>query len=170
FLFNRAYSLRLHADVLRSDAALGQGNQGSRERARCPCPRPRPDRRSGAVRAEPDRCAAGALAGGLRVLQQRRMEQGVGSGALETARDTRRIMDKLEAQHPGADTELHHRNAFELLVATILSAQSTDRRVNLVTPALFARYPDARALAGARTRDLEARIRSTGFYHAKATS
>ena len=56
------------------------------------------------------------------------------------------------AQHPGADTELHYRTAFELLVATILSAQSTDQRVNIVTPALFAKYPDARALAAAPTR------------------
>jgi endonuclease-3 len=79
-------------------------------------------------------------------------------------------MDTLEAQHPGADTELHHGNAFELLVATILSAQSTDQRVNLVTPGLFARYPDAPALARARTRDLEARIRSTGFFRAKSKS
>ncbi len=77
-------------------------------------------------------------------------------------------MDKLEAQHPGADTELHYTNAFELLVATILSAQSTDVRVNLVTPGLFKRYPTAAALAKARTRDLESRIHSTGFFRAKA--
>jgi endonuclease III len=77
-------------------------------------------------------------------------------------------MDKLETQHPGADTELHHRSAFELLVATILSAQSTDARVNLVTPALFKRYPDARALARARTADLEKAIHSTGFFRAKS--
>ena len=66
-----------------------------------------------------------------------------------------RIFDALDRHHPNADTELVHRNAFELLVATILSAQSTDARVNLVTPALFERYPDARALAGAATPDLE---------------
>src|SRR6266566_3000070 len=51
-----------------------------------------------------------------------------------------------ETQHPGADTELHFKTAFELLVATILSAQSTDARVNMVTPALFKRYPNANAL------------------------
>ena len=62
-----------------------------------------------------------------------------------------KIFDALDRHHPNADTELVHRNAFELLVATILSAQSTDARVNLVTPALFARFPDARALAGARS-------------------
>jgi endonuclease-3 len=73
-------------------------------------------------------------------------------------------------QHPGADTELGYRNPFELLVATILSAQSTDARVNLVTPALFARYPDARALARARPEDVEPMVLSTGFFRAKTRS
>jgi endonuclease-3 len=85
-------------------------------------------------------------------------------------RDTRHILDLLETQHPGADTELHHRNAFELLTATILSAQSTDARVNIVTPALFARYPNARALARATTAELEPQIHSTGFFRAKSKS
>src|SRR5438445_7165010 len=87
---------------------------------------------------------------------------------MKTPAETRRILDKLEAQHPDADTELHHANAFELLVATILSAQSTDARVNLVTPALFKRYPNARVLAGATPRALEPQIHSTGFFRAKA--
>ena len=56
---------------------------------------------------------------------------------MKPASTTRRIIDTLAEQHPNADTELHYRNAFELLVATILSAQSTDQRVNMVTPALF---------------------------------
>jgi len=77
-------------------------------------------------------------------------------------------MDALETQHPDADTELHYRTPFELLVATILSAQSTDARVNLVTPALFKRYPNARALAKATTTTLEPQIHSTGFYRAKS--
>ena len=96
------------------------------------------------------------------------MEQRGGAGPLKTPPETRRILDKLEAQHPDADTELHHSNAFELLVATILSAQSTDARVNLVTPALFKRYPNARVLAGATPRALEPQIHSTGFFRAKA--
>ena len=87
---------------------------------------------------------------------------------MKTASETRRILDTLETQHPDADTELHYRNAFELLVATILSAQSTDQRVNLVTPALFKRYPDARALARASTAALEPQIHSTGFFRAKS--
>ena len=62
-------------------------------------------------------------------------------GRLHPPRTTRAILEKLDAQHPGADTELHYTTAFELLVATILSAQSTDQRVNLVTPAMFAKYP-----------------------------
>src|SRR5688500_11641362 len=84
--------------------------------------------------------------------------------------DTRRIMAKLAAQHPNADTELNYTNAYELLVATILSAQCTDERVNQVTPALFKRYPTARALATATTTDLEPQIQSTGFFRAKSRS
>ena len=87
---------------------------------------------------------------------------------MKTASETRQILDKLEGQHPDADTELHHTNAFELLVATILSAQSTDQRVNLVTPALFKRYPNAKALARATAAQLEPRIHSTGFFRAKS--
>ena len=81
---------------------------------------------------------------------------------------TRRIIETLAEQHPKADTELHYRNPFELLVATILSAQSTDQRVNMVTPALFRRYPDARALARAAPSDLETLILSTGFFRQKS--
>jgi endonuclease-3 len=80
----------------------------------------------------------------------------------------RRIIDTLAQQHPNADTELHYRNAFELLVATILSAQSTDERVNMVTPALFKRFPDAAALATATSTDLERQIVSTGFFRQKS--
>jgi endonuclease-3 len=89
---------------------------------------------------------------------------------VKTATDTRRVLDKLEGQHPDADTELHYTNAFELLVATILSAQSTDQRVNLVTPALFERYPNAPALAQATTAELERQIHATGFFRAKSKS
>ncbi len=87
---------------------------------------------------------------------------------MKTPSQTRRIVDALEQQHPGADTELRYRNAFELLVATILSAQSTDQRVNLVTPPVFARYPDARALAAATPEEIEPQIHSTGFFRAKS--
>jgi endonuclease III len=89
---------------------------------------------------------------------------------LRNAAATRRILEKLSEQHPGADTELHFSNAYQLLVATILSAQCTDERVNQVTPALFRRYPDARALASASTSDLEPQIQSTGFFRAKSRS
>ena len=88
----------------------------------------------------------------------------------KTATETRQILAALSTQHPGADTELHFRNAYELLVATILSAQCTDERVNQVTPALFTRYPDARALARATTDELEPQIQSTGFFRAKSRS
>jgi endonuclease-3 len=86
---------------------------------------------------------------------------------LKSPETTRRIIETLARQHPNADTELHYRNAFELLVATILSAQSTDARVNMVTPALFKKYPDARALSRARQPALEKQIVSTGFFRQK---
>ena len=79
-----------------------------------------------------------------------------------------RILDALSAQHPGATTELRYRNAYELLVATILSAQCTDVRVNMVTPELFARYADPPALARATPEEVEPLIRSTGFFRSKA--
>jgi endonuclease-3 len=86
----------------------------------------------------------------------------------KSAADARRILAKLEGQHPNADTELNFTTPYELLVATILSAQCTDERVNPVTPALFKRYPDARALARASTAELEPQIQSTGFFRAKS--
>ncbi|MEW6321443.1 MAG: endonuclease III [Acidobacteriota bacterium] len=87
---------------------------------------------------------------------------------MKTAAVARRIFEALERHHPDADTELHYRNPFELLVATVLSAQSTDKRVNEVTPALFRRYPDARALARADLGSLQDEIRSTGFFRQKS--
>ena len=71
---------------------------------------------------------------------------------------------RLAIQHPDAHCELVHRDAFELLCATILSAQCTDKRVNMVTPVLFAAYPNARALADARQEDVEAIVKTTGFF------
>jgi endonuclease-3 len=79
--------------------------------------------------------------------------------------------ERLGMEYPGSARELcalRHADAFELLVATILSAQCTDERVNMTTPALFARFPDALALASADLSEIEELIRSTGFYRAKA--
>jgi endonuclease-3 len=89
---------------------------------------------------------------------------------MKSATHTRHILDKLDAQHPGADTELNYSTPFHLLVATILSAQSTDQRVNMVTPALFKRYRDARRLARATDAELQPQIHSTGFFRAKSKS
>ena len=83
---------------------------------------------------------------------------------------TRRILRLLETQHPGADTELAFRNPYELLAATILSAQCTDERVNQVTPSLFERYPTAAVLARATPEELEPQIQPTGFFRAKSRS
>ena len=80
------------------------------------------------------------------------------------------VLDILQATWPSATCELDHRSAFELTVATILSAQSTDRRVNLVTPELFRRFPTPGSLAAAEPSELEALIHSTGFFRQKARS
>jgi endonuclease-3 len=80
------------------------------------------------------------------------------------------VLSRLRATYPDARTELNFRSPFELLVVTILSAQTTDVRVNMVSQALFARYPNAEALAAADPPELEEIIRSTGFFHAKAKS
>ena len=82
----------------------------------------------------------------------------------------RRILAALEKQHPNAFTELAFSNPFELLVATILSAQCSDERVNRVTPDVFRRFPDAAALSGADLAQLEALIQTTGFFRSKARS
>lgn len=78
--------------------------------------------------------------------------------------------ERLALEYPEAECELDHRNAFELLVATILSAQSTDKRVNLVTPELFRRWPTAAALSVASPEEVQDVIHSTGFFQAKTRS
>jgi endonuclease III len=80
------------------------------------------------------------------------------------------IVARLVAEYPDATTSLDHRSPYELLVATILSAQCTDARVNMVTPELFGRYPTVADLAAARAEDVEDIIRSTGFFRQKTRS
>lgn len=80
------------------------------------------------------------------------------------------ILAKLDQAYPNATCELNHKNAFELLIATILSAQCTDVRVNQVTATLFKKYPDAKAFAYANPGELEQEIRPTGFFRNKTKS
>jgi endonuclease-3 len=80
------------------------------------------------------------------------------------------ILRRLAATYPNAECALHHKNAWELLVATILSAQCTDVRVNIVTPELFGKYPTPAALAKAQPEEIEPIIKSTGFFRNKAKS
>jgi endonuclease-3 len=80
------------------------------------------------------------------------------------------LIERLKAAYPDAACALRHEDPFQLLVATILSAQCTDERVNKVTPALFARFPDAGSMKDADVLELEALIRTTGFYHNKTKS
>jgi len=81
-----------------------------------------------------------------------------------------RVLDRLEGQHPNATTELNYSTPFELLAATILSAQCTDARVNQVTPRLFAKYPTAAAIARVEPEALEPIVKPTGFFRAKSRS
>jgi endonuclease III len=90
------------------------------------------------------------------------------AAALKSPQETAAIMALLFEQHPNAFTELDFRTPFELLAATIMSAQSTDKRVNEVTSALFKKYPDARAMARVPQGDLERDIKTTGFFRQKA--
>lgn len=89
--------------------------------------------------------------------------------AREIAADrAREVSRRLAEEYPRAECELTHSDPFQLLAATILSAQTTDARVNMVTPALFAAYPDAASLAAARLEDVEQHIKSVGLYPSKA--
>ena len=89
---------------------------------------------------------------------------------MKTPADVQAAIEALGRQHPDADTELRFSNAFELLVATILSAQSTDAGVNQITPELFARYPTPAALAAAPVEDLERLVHASGFFRQKSRS
>lgn len=80
------------------------------------------------------------------------------------------VYDLLQAEYPDAHCELDHENPFQLAVATILSAQTTDVRVNMVTPHLFRRFPDAEALSNAGQQEVEEIVRSTGFFRNKASN
>ncbi|MHB8301271.1 MAG: endonuclease III [Acidobacteriaceae bacterium] len=80
------------------------------------------------------------------------------------------ILQRLAEHYPGAVCALHHRNAWELMVATILSAQCTDARVNMVTPELFRRFPTPQAMAGASQAEIEELVRATGFFRNKSKS
>ncbi len=80
------------------------------------------------------------------------------------------ILKRLDARYPGVTCALQHKSAWELLVATILSAQCTDARVNLVTPVIFAKYPTPAAFAAVKPEQLEPDIRSTGFFRNKSKS
>jgi endonuclease-3 len=97
-----------------------------------------------------------------------RVESARGASGLQ--KRAQAINQALAKLYPDAKCALHHNNALELLVATILSAQCTDVRVNMVTPALFQRYPSAKAFADADQAELETMIKSTGFFRNKATN
>ena len=92
-----------------------------------------------------------------------------GGNSLDPTR-IKELLQRLDANYPNVKCALHHKNAFELVVATILSAQCTDVRVNIVTPDLFAKYPTPEAMAAVEPEDIEPIIRTTGFFRNKAKS
>jgi endonuclease III len=114
-------------------------------------------RRPGPARGKP----ASPRPGGLKA---------AGESLLALKRRARRINRALAEQYPYAHAELDFRNPFELVVATVLSAQTTDVLINQITPLVFARYPDARSLAEADPAELETILKPTGFFRAKARS
>jgi endonuclease-3 len=95
-------------------------------------------------------------------------EQPINETEQDKKERTKKIIEILEKEYPQAKTSLHYRNALEILVATILSAQCTDKRVNIVTKSLFKKYQTAQDYANADISELEQDIRSTGFYRNKA--
>ncbi|HEX4840983.1 MAG TPA: endonuclease III [bacterium] len=97
----------------------------------------------------------------------RRVRSSLTERPASRARRAGQIIERLQTQYPDVRLPLTHQDPFQLLVATILSAQSTDALVNRVTPMLFARYPTAHALSAARPRDVERIIRPTGFFRQK---
>jgi len=106
----------------------------------------------------------------LRARLPKSAARGSGAGRGTDPARVRAIIKKLDEAYPGATCELEHQNAFQLLVATILSAQSTDVTVNKVTPALFRKYAYPAALAYANPNEVEREIHSTGFFRNKAKS
>ena len=88
----------------------------------------------------------------------------------ETKSRARMVLRGLKRAYPDAECALHHDGPFQLLAATILSAQCTDERVNMVTPVVFEKFPTAEQLAKGRIRDIERIVKSTGFFRAKAKS
>ena len=158
-------------------AAKPAGAKGSKRPAARPADSVAPAvERPGARRAK--QSAVKAAAAGARPRKTATRDAAVAAARTpkrkETAEQLRaralEVYARLESEHPDAHCELDFRNPFELLVATILSAQCTDKRVNMTTPALFAEYPDAPALAAAPRERLEELIRSTGFFRNKAKS
>ena len=126
-------------------------------------------RASPARSAKPGRASHARKGAGRRAVVRRALRPRRAFVAPEPAR-VAALLSGLEQLYPDATTALHHRNPLQLLIATILSAQCTDARVNLVTPALFARYTDAASFASAPLPELEEMIRSTGFFHSKAVA
>lgn len=117
-----------------------------------------------------DPSPAGSAAGPAAAAGAQRRARFAGESNAARRRRAAQVFELLAAEHPDARCALDHRDPYQLVVATILSAQCTDERVNQVTPSLFACYPTVADLASARREELEERIRPTGFFRNKARS
>jgi endonuclease-3 len=117
----------------------------------------------------PKKPAGGASSGGPKNAAAKAARAPRGYNPLAPER-IREILKRLDERYPAATCALHHKSAWELLVATILSAQCTDARVNMVTPVIFAKYPTMEAFAALKPEELEPDIRSTGFFRNKSKS
>jgi len=142
---------------LRSAGVPSSGKGASGNKTNAPRATPVPPRRPAPDASPPAR--SGVL--------HNRKRRGVPRGKALNEHATR-VYAWLASGYPNAHCELDHENPLQLLVATILSAQCTDKRVNMVTPALFAKYPTAEALAAAPLEDVEALVKTTGFFRNKA--
>ena len=96
------------------------------------------------------------------------MKKSTSESIVEKSRRVKQIIKLLQSRYPGARTALQYRTPLQLLIATILSAQCTDKKVNEITPALFAKYKTAADFAAARQEELEQEVRQTGFFRMKA--
>jgi len=112
--------------------------------------------------------AAKAAKNGKPISSAKQVKPSSIGGVAKRRAQAARVIERLKADYPGATCALENETPFELLIATILSAQCTDARVNMVTPELFKKWPDAEAMAEAPPKALEKVIQSTGFYHNKA--
>ncbi|WP_371128076.1 endonuclease III [Streptomyces sp. 2131.1] len=165
---NRSGSAKSRPAGATGSGSARRAKSGGDEAARAP--KPKGDEAARAPKSGGDEAARAPKSGGDEAARAPKKKPGRPESHLAMVRRARRINRELAEVYPYAHPELDFRNPFELLVATVLSAQTTDLRVNQTTPALFAAYPTPEDMAAAVPEELEELIRPTGFFRAKAKS